>query len=156
MKSINGLKISLLLTGLLGVSLPLFACPDMQGTYKIENAQTQLYLQKLDDDTYKVILDIPTYSLMEKKASPVTDKDRKENTYQMPLPGCTLHIEGFGYLMPFTKGTVYHLHFDSQDYEKTIKTDFVLKLSDSPDGIMGVSKTGSSLPAKAIDAFSKK
>jgi len=156
MKAINGIKATLLLTGILGVSLPLFACPDMQGTYKIENAQTQLYLQKSGADTYKVLLDIPTYSLMEKKASPVTDKDRQENTYQMPLPDCTLHIEGFGYLMPFTKGTVYHLHFDSQDYEKTIKTDFVLKLSDSPDGVMGATKTGSALPAKVIEALGKK
>lgn len=152
----HGIVNAFVLVSLVGGTAPLFACPDMQGTYKVKNGETQLYLQKTGADTYQVGLDIPTYPLMVKTASPITDKDRKAHFYQMPLPDCTLHIERFGYLMPFTKGTIYHLRFDSQDYEKTINTDFILKLSNTPDGIMGVNKVGRSLPSKFIDALGKK
>ncbi len=156
MKAINGIKFTTLLTGILGVSLPSFACPDMQGSYLVEQGKTQLYVQKKGTETYQVVLDIPTYPLMMKTATLVSEKDQKANTYQTPLPDCTLKIADFGYLIPYKNGSVYNLHFDSQDFQKVFKTDFVLKLSDTPDGVMGVNKTGSSLPAKAIDAFGKK
>ncbi|MGA5656478.1 hypothetical protein [Rahnella contaminans] len=156
MKIKHGIVNSLVLIALLSGTLPLLACPDMQGTYKVEEGGTQLYLQKDGTENYKVLLDIPTYPLMAKTASPITDKDRKASFYQMPLPDCTLHIERFGYLMPFTKGSIYYLHFDSQDYEKTINTDYVLKYNNTPRGIAGMSRTSTSLPDKAVAEFSKK
>nr|WP_129954642.1 hypothetical protein [Rahnella sp. RFA10(1/100)] len=156
MQDKHGIFKTLVLITLLSGSNPLFACPDMQGTYKVEEGETQLYLQKDGAENYKVLLDIPTYPLMAKTASPITDKDRKESFYQMPLPDCTLHIERLGYLMPFTKGTIYHLHFDSQDYEKAINTDYVLRYNNTPRGIAGMSRTSNSLPDKAIAEFNKK
>lgn len=156
MKIKHGKVNALVLVTLLCGTTPLFACPEMQGTYKIEEGETQLYFQKNGSDTYKVLLDIPTYPLIAKTASPITDKDRKESFYQMPLPDCTLHIQRFGYLMPFTKGTTYHLHFDSQDYEKTINSDYILKYNNTPRGIAGMNRISNSLPDKAIAEFSKK
>jgi len=156
MKKVSIIFNTTVLTALLGTSLPLLACPDMQGSYKVEEGNTQLYLQKDGIDTYKVLLDIPTYPLMAKTASLITDKDRKTHAYQMPFPDCTLHIKRFGYLMPFTKGTIYYVHFDSQDYEKVINTDYVLTFNNTPNGVTGVYKTGNTLPEKAITKFGKK
>lgn len=140
---------------LFSTSFPLFACPDMQGTYKVEQGSTQLYLQKSGDNAYQVVLDIPTYPLMLKKAVFMDKEERVARVYQTALPECTLHIARFGYLIPFQKGSTYNLHFDSQDYQKTFNTDYVLKFNESPNGITGLSKTANSLPEKAIEKLAQ-
>lgn len=145
----------LLLTGLLLISQPLLACPDMQGSYETENGGTKLYLQKNSNETWLAAIDIADYPLTTKKAVFVSEKDRNEQPYQA-LPECTLLIEGFGYLIPHVKGQVYHLHFDSRDFEKVFNNAYILKLSDAPSENIGVNKTASTLPENVLDALKKR
>ncbi len=132
---------------------PLLACADLQGHYQPEKSQTQLYLKKLNTEHYSVLIDIPGYGLIIKDAAFVSKQQQNDSVDQIGLPECTLEIKQFGYLMPYQKGSVYRLHFDSQDYEKVIKTDFVLKLNKTPEGIMGVNTVSAERPKTAISGF---
>lgn len=146
-------RIQLLTLAILpGLSTPLLACPDMQGSYKTENGGTQFYLQKDSAGALHAVIDISGYPLTTKTATFVSDTDRNAQPYQV-LPECTLSIDGFGYILPHEKGSVFRLHFDSQDYEKVFNTEYILTLSDAPSGNLGVNKTTSTLPAKAIAAL---
>lgn len=144
-----------IITGLLEVSMPLLACPDMQGAYQSDINSTRLYLQKQDTQNYRAVLDVRGYPLTLRNAHIVSAKEQQSQPYTH-LPDCTLSIENFGQLLPHIKGTPYHLHFDSQDLQKTFNTDFVLKIDNTPDGVMGMDRYSPSLPEKALDILNKR
>ncbi|MGK7245119.1 hypothetical protein ACSPAH_04970 [Buttiauxella agrestis] len=144
----------ILFSGLPGISSPLLACPDMQGSYNTENNGTQIYLHNNGLQKLNAVIDIPGHPLQAKTAVFVSEEDRNAQPYQA-LPECTLSIDGFGYLLPHMKGKIFRLHFDSQDYEKVFNTDYILKLSDIPAENIGVNKTASTIPDKALTALNK-
>jgi len=130
-------------------------CPDLKGSYQSGINSTRLYLQKQDNENYRVVLDVPGFPLTLKNARIVSQEEQQNQPYTH-LPDCTLSIDSFGQLLPHVKGTAYHLHFDSQDWQKTFNTDFVLKTDATPDGLMGINKTTVDLPQKALDALNNK
>lgn len=129
-------------------------CPDLKGTYRSTINSTQLYLQKKDSQNYRAVLDVPGYPLMLKDAHIISAEEKRNRSYSRS-PDCTLSIDNFGQLLPHVKGTAYRLRFDSQDWQKTFNTDFVLKTDETPDGVMGMNKTATHLPPKALDALNK-
>lgn len=131
------------------------ACPDMQGTYQSDINSTRLYLQKQDSQHYRVVLDIRSYPLIVKNAHIIGPEERNANAYA-PIPECSLSIEQFGKLLPHDKDIPYRLRFDSQDWQKTFNTDFVLKTDETPEGVTGMNKTSTDLPQKAMDALVSK
>lgn len=131
-----------------------YACPNIQGTYRSTINSTQIYLQKQDDQNYRVVLNVRGYPLTIRNAHIVSVEEQQKQSY-ISLPDCTLDIDNFGKLLPHVKGTPYHVHFDSQDWEKTFNTDFILKIDDTPNGVMGINKTSTDIPQKALDALNK-
>lgn len=146
---------SLFSVALCFISVTACACPDMQGTYQSDINSTRLYLQKQDSQRYRVVLDVRGYPLTLRKAHIVSKEDQQNQSYTQ-LPDCTLSIGDFGQLLPHVKGTPYRLRFDSQDWQKTFNTDFVLKTDETPEGVMGMNKTAAGLPQKALDALNTK
>lgn len=135
--------------GLLGLSQVALACPAMDGTYQSEINSTAFYLQKVNESTYSVILDVPGYPLTKRDAHFASDEERKNHPYY-GLPECTLNIANFGQLLPHKKGTPFYVHFDSRDFQKTFNTDYVLKIDETPNGLMGMNKSTKSIPDNAL------
>ncbi|MCX8965992.1 sel1 repeat family protein [Erwinia psidii] len=130
-------------------------CPDLKGSYQSDINSTRLYLQKQDNENYRVVLDVHGYPLTLRNAH-IVSKEEQQNQLYTRLPDCTLSIDNFGQLLPHVKGTSYRLRFDSQDWQKTFNTDFILKTDETPNGVMGMNKTSTDLPQKALDALKNK
>lgn len=130
-------------------------CPDLKGSYQSGSNATRLYLQKQGKENYRVVLDVPGFPLTLRNAHIVSREEQRNRPYNR-LPDCTLSIDNFGQLLPHVKGTAYYLHFDSQDWQKTFNTDFLLRIDATPNGLMGINKTSVDLPPKALDALNNK
>lgn len=146
----------ILLTGLgiLSTGYVYAACPNMQGTYQSATNSTKFYLQKQDETHYRVVLDVTRFPLTPRNAQLASKKELQSQPYSA-LPDCTLNIENFGQLLPHEKGAAYYIHFDSQDFEKTFDTDYIVKIDDTPNGVMGMNKISNDIPAKALDVLNK-
>ncbi len=96
-------------------------CPDFSGTYKVEGAKSRFYVEKTTSSAYLFTIETPYDPRITKPAS-VNRSNKEQFTF------CTLDIDGFGTISPWEKGSIYHITFDSRDFEKIINTDYILKL----------------------------
>lgn len=138
---------------LLASAFSVFACPDLQGTYESDVNSTKFYISQAEAG-YKIVLDVPGYPLTLRNAH-LASKDERENHPYYRLPECTLDITNFGQLLPHSKGAPFYVHFDSRDFQKTFNTDYVLKIDETPNGLMGMNKTSNEIPAKARETLKK-
>lgn len=131
------------------------ACPNQQGTYQSSINNVKIHLQKQDDTHYQAVLDVPGYPLTVRAAQFASEDERKSHPYYK-LPDCTLNIEKLGQLLPHSKGSLFYVHFDSRDFQKKFDTDYVLKIDETPDGLLGMNKVSDTLSTDALDALKKK
>ncbi|WP_367300036.1 hypothetical protein [Hafnia alvei] len=96
-------------------------CPDFSGTYKVEGGKSRFYVEKTTSSTYLFTIETPYDPPITQSAS-VKRSNKEQSTF------CTLDIDGFGTISPWEKGSIYHITFDSRDFEKVINTDYILKL----------------------------
>lgn len=50
---------------------------------------------------------------------------------------------------------MYYIHFDSRDFQKIFDTDYIVKIDESPNGVMGMNKISNDIPVKALDVLKK-
>lgn len=128
------------------------SCPDMQGSYKIENS-ADLYIKKNDAGEYMAMISSDDSSQFFPVITVEKDDLEREN-----IPECSIILEGAGVLIPSDKEKNYSVISQSQNYTTEHKpgTPFVLMvMSGFYSNIFGVDKTTGTLSDEISERFSK-
>lgn len=97
---------------LLMVPVFVYACPELQGSYKVEQ-RADLYIQKQSDDSYLAMVESEDHQPQFLSVIRPEAKELKEQGY----PECTAIIKGLGLLMPSDKNKTYQVTSESQNYQ---------------------------------------
>ncbi|GKX56206.1 hypothetical protein SOASR030_23180 [Leminorella grimontii] len=138
---------------LLMVSVFAHACPELQGSYKIEG-QTDLYIQKQSDSSYLAMVESAN---RQPNFMPVIVPE-KEQLREESFPECTVIIKGAGLLMPSDKNKTYSVSSESQNYltEKKPGTPFVIMyMAGFQSDVFGVEKISDDIPSSIVDIYLK-
>lgn len=128
------------------------SCPDMQGSYKIENI-ADLYIKKKFTGGYMAMVASNDSS----QFIPVIAVD-KEDLERENISECSLILQGAGVLTPSDKQKNYNVTATSQNYttERKPGTSFVLMvMAGFQSDVLGVDKISETLPAEISERFSK-
>lgn len=128
------------------------SCPDMQGSYKIENS-TDLYIKKNNTGEYMAMISSDDSSQFLPAITVEKNDLEREN-----VPECSIILEGAGVIIPSDKEKTYSVISQSQNYTTEHKpgTPFVLMvMSGFYSDVFGVDKTTATLSDEISERFSK-
>lgn len=138
---------------LLMASVFAHACPELQGSYKIEG-HTDLYIQKQSDNGYLAMVESEN---RRPNFMPIIVPE-KEKLREESFPECSVIIKGAGLLMPSDKNKTYSVTSESQNYltEKKPGTPFVIMyMAGFQSDVFGVEKISDNIPSSIADIYSK-
>lgn len=136
---------------LLIVPVFVYACPELQGSYKVEQ-RADLYIQKQSDGSYLAMIESEDHQPQFLSVIRPEAKELKEQGYTE----CTAIIKGLGLLMPSDKNKTYQVTSESQNYQigKKPGTPFVIMyMAGFQSDVFGVDKISETIPQAAVDRY---